>query len=81
MYISKSVLDDQELEFESRYSQEFSLLHVIQAPIQWVQGALSTGLKRLGREADHLPPAFEAVKKMWIIRVHSLSHMPSWRSD
>jgi hypothetical protein len=29
-----------------------------QPPIQWVPGALSTGVKRQGREADHsLPPS------------------------
>jgi hypothetical protein len=27
-----------------------------QFPIQWVQGALSPGVKRPGREADHSPP-------------------------
>jgi hypothetical protein len=34
--------------------------------IQWVPGALSTGVKRQGREADHSPPASDEVKKMWI---------------
>jgi hypothetical protein len=34
--------------------------------IQWVPGALSLGVKRPGREADHLPPASAEVKKMWI---------------
>jgi hypothetical protein len=29
----------------------------IQPPIQWVLGALSLGVKRKGREADHLPPS------------------------
>jgi len=33
-----------------------------QPPIQWVLGALSPGSKRLGREADHLPPSSAAVK-------------------
>jgi hypothetical protein len=28
-----------------------------QSPIQWVPGALSPGVKRLGREADHPPPS------------------------
>jgi hypothetical protein len=27
-----------------------------QPPIKWVPGALSSGIKRPGREADHLPP-------------------------
>jgi hypothetical protein len=35
-------------------------------PIQWVTVALSTGLKRLGRESDHSPPTSAEVKKMWI---------------
>jgi hypothetical protein len=29
-------------------------------------GALSPGVKRLGREADQSPPASAEVKKMWI---------------
>jgi hypothetical protein len=29
-------------------------------------GALSPGVKRLGREADHSPPTNTEVKKMWI---------------
>jgi hypothetical protein len=29
-------------------------------------GTVSPGLKRLGREADHSPPASAEVKKMWI---------------
>jgi hypothetical protein len=34
--------------------------------IQWVPGALSPGVKRPGREADHSPPASAVVKKMGI---------------
>jgi hypothetical protein len=37
-----------------------------QPPIQWVPVALSPGVKRLGREADHSPPASAGVKKMYI---------------
>jgi hypothetical protein len=37
-----------------------------QPPIQWVPEALSPGVKRLGREADHSPPTSAEVKKMWI---------------
>jgi hypothetical protein len=29
-------------------------------------GALSSGVKRHGREADYSPPAIAEVKKMWI---------------
>jgi hypothetical protein len=35
-------------------------------PIQWVPGALSSGVKRPGREVDHSPPTSAEVKKMWI---------------
>jgi hypothetical protein len=61
-------------EFESRWGQEFSFLHVIQTgsgaptqpPIEGVPGALSPGVKWQGREADHSPPTNAEVKKMWI---------------
>jgi hypothetical protein len=36
-----------------------------QPPIQWVPGALSLGVKRPGREADHSPPSCAEVKKAW----------------
>jgi hypothetical protein len=29
----------------------------VERPIQWVPGALSLGIKRPGREADHSPPS------------------------
>jgi hypothetical protein len=48
-----------------------------QPPIQWVPGALSPGVKRQGREADHSPPVSAEVNKIWII--HPLPHTPSWR--
>jgi hypothetical protein len=34
-----------------------------QPPIQWVPGALSLGIKRPGREADHSPPSSAEVKE------------------
>jgi hypothetical protein len=37
-----------------------------QPHIQWVPGALSPGVRRQGREADHSPPTSAEVKKMWI---------------
>jgi hypothetical protein len=37
-----------------------------QTPIQWVPGALSSGVKRQGREADHSSPASAGIKKIWI---------------
>jgi hypothetical protein len=41
-------------------------------------GALSSGVKRPGREIDHSPPTSAEVKKMWIST--STPHTPSWRS-
>jgi hypothetical protein len=40
-------------------------LEPTQPPIQWARGALSLGLKRPGREADHLPPSSAKVKNAW----------------
>jgi hypothetical protein len=34
-----------------------------QPPIQWIPGALSRGVKRPGREADHSPPSSAEVKE------------------
>jgi hypothetical protein len=36
-----------------------------QPPIQWVPGALSLGVKRPGREADHSPPLVPRSKNAW----------------
>jgi hypothetical protein len=36
-----------------------------QPPIQWVPGAVSLGVKLLGRQADHSPPSSAAVKNEW----------------
>jgi hypothetical protein len=41
-------------------------LRSIQPTLQWVQGALSQGVKRPGREVDQSPPTSAQVKKMWI---------------
>jgi hypothetical protein len=40
-------------------------LVLTQPPIQWVPGALSLGVKRSGREADHSPPSSAKVKNAW----------------
>jgi len=40
-------------------------LGTIQSPIQLVQGDLTSGVKRLGREADHSPPSGAEVKNEW----------------
>jgi hypothetical protein len=49
-----------------------------QLPIPWAPGALSLGVKRPGREADHSSPASAEAKKMWIYI--STLPTPSWRS-
>jgi hypothetical protein len=36
-----------------------------QPPIQWVQGALSLGVKQARCEADHSPPSSDEVKNVW----------------
>jgi hypothetical protein len=59
-------------------SRIFTSLRSTQPPVQWVTGALSPGVKRLGREVDHSPPTSAEVKKMWIYT--STPHTPSWRS-
>jgi hypothetical protein len=46
--------------------------------IQWVTGALSLGVKRPGREADHSPPASAEVKNAWSYKIHS-PNTPLWR--
>jgi hypothetical protein len=53
-------------------------LGLIQPPIQWAPGVTSQGVKRLGHEADHLPPSSAKVKNGGAIS--PLSHMSSWHS-
>jgi hypothetical protein len=36
-----------------------------QPPFQWLSGALSLGVKRLVRGADHSPPSSAEVKNAW----------------
>jgi hypothetical protein len=50
---------------ESRICSESSrrTLEPTQSPIQWVPGALSPGVQRPGREADHLPPIVPRSRK------------------
>jgi hypothetical protein len=36
-----------------------------QPPVQWVPGALSLGVKRPRREAEHSPPSSAEVKNAW----------------
>jgi hypothetical protein len=42
------------------------ILEYTQPPIQWVPGALTPGVKRPEREADHSLPASVEVKKVWL---------------
>jgi hypothetical protein len=42
-----------------------------QPPIPWVPGALSLGVKRPGREADHSPPSSTEVKECVELYLHS----------
>jgi hypothetical protein len=58
------------LGFDSRWGLEIFLfvtestvLGPTQPPIQWVPGALSLGVKRPGREANHSPPSDAEVKE------------------
>jgi hypothetical protein len=48
-----------------------NVLGPTQLPIQWVPGALSPGVKRLGREADHSPPTSAEVNKNVYLYIHS----------
>jgi hypothetical protein len=41
-----------------------------QPPIQWVPGALSPGVKRPGREADHSLPTSAEIKKNIDLHIH-----------
>jgi hypothetical protein len=40
-----------------------TVLEPTHSPIQWILGALSLGVKRLGREVDHSPPSGAEVKE------------------
>jgi hypothetical protein len=60
------------LEFEFRWGQEFSLLHIVQtgsevhpASYKMGTGGSFLGVKRQGCEADHSPQTSAKVKKMW----------------
>jgi hypothetical protein len=49
-----------------------------QPPIQWVQGALSSGVKQQAREADHSPPSSAEVREWVELHLHS-PNTHSWR--
>jgi hypothetical protein len=44
---------------------------VTQPPTQWISGAVSPGIKWLGREADHSLPSSVEVKKYVDLYIHS----------
>jgi hypothetical protein len=48
--------------FEPKFMCAFFICPT-QPPIQWVTGALSLGVKRPGREADHSPQSSAEVKE------------------
>jgi hypothetical protein len=46
----------------------------------WLPGALSLGIKRPGREADHSPPSSAEVKNVWtVLALHQNAFM-AWFS-
>jgi hypothetical protein len=49
-----------------------------QPPIQWVPGALSLGVKQLGREAGSSPPS-SVEGKEWVELYHPSHNTSSWR--
>jgi hypothetical protein len=49
-----------------------------QPPIQWVPAALSLGVKRPGREADHSPPSSIEVKECVELYLHSQYVFMTW---
>jgi hypothetical protein len=60
------------------FTTSISALGPAHLPIQWVPGALSPGVKRLGREVDHSPPSSAEVKNGEAIP--PLPHESSWYS-
>jgi hypothetical protein len=49
-----------------------------QPPVQWVTGAVSLGVRRPGREADHSPPFSAEVEEFVELYLHSPNTL-SWR--
>jgi hypothetical protein len=51
--------------FSSIWCRDWEFVELSQPPIQWVPGVPSLGVKRQGRESDHLPPSSAEVKNAW----------------
>jgi hypothetical protein len=60
------------------YTASRPALGPTQSPIQWVQEALSPGVKQLGREADRWPPSSAEVKN--VRDIPPLPHTSSWHN-
>jgi hypothetical protein len=76
------------LGFDSRLGQGIFLfttasrtaLGPTQPPIQWLPEALSLGIKRTGREADHSPPSIAEVKEWVELYLHPQYAFTAWCS-
>jgi hypothetical protein len=55
-----------------------TVLGPTQPPLQWVLGALTLGVKRPGREADHSPPSSAEVEECLELYLH-FPNTPLWR--
>jgi hypothetical protein len=61
----KGLGEQNQISTDQMFEQETQMrtaLEPTQPPMQWVPGALSLGVKWLGREADHSPPSSAEVK-------------------
>jgi len=63
-------LKEMEKQAVTAYFKVPSLLRILETTssqdlIQWISGALSLGVKRPGREADHSPSSSSEVKNAW----------------
>jgi hypothetical protein len=64
----------EESRFDSRQEQKICLFSIAstpaleptEPPVQWVEGAVSTGVKRQGREAGHSPPSRAGVAELYL---------------
>jgi hypothetical protein len=63
--------------FERRFDSACCTVGGPHTPIQWVPGAVSLGVKRPEREADHSPPSTAKIKKSGPIP--PLPHTSLWR--